>query len=117
MYQGENAKYDIRLEDESGNIISPSSIARIKLFIYNENTKEIVIRRYYNIEGEADSISVAGDFFRFVINSSDTLNLQPVRFRLRIDIMTTDADFNNGEFVNIEDAPIFSIERTVNDTQ
>lgn len=117
MYQGESTKYTINLLDENGLAIDPASINTIQVLIYSEQTSDIKIRRDYISGDTANSnIEIDANTFKFVINESDTINLDRGNYRINIHITVDDVDFDDDLFHNIEDSIIFEIVPTIKDT-
>lgn len=114
MFKGESAKYIINFIDEGGATIDTDSIDIIEVLIYREANKEIVIERKYDKSDTSNSdIKVENGAFKFVINSSDTEDLLKGTYRIKIHVQTSDPDFDDSYFHNIEDAILFEIVPTV----
>ena len=116
MYQGENAKFIIKLEDSNGNIIPKLDVSQIRILIYGEADRRTYLRYFYPAVPDESPIEEVPDEeqFFFHIDGAESLPLPPGRYMISIKSITDSADFLEG-LVDIEEAPIFTIVKTVID--
>lgn len=119
MYQGENAKFDIELKDHFGNTISADDKTEIEILIYRESDQKVYLTYKYPQEAGQGTITYDPDskLFSFVVKGEDTETMPLGSYIFKVKSITTDAAFGDEGLINIEEAPIFNIKRTIKDVQ
>lgn len=118
MYQGENAKFEIELKDHMGNVISADINTQIEILIYRESDQKVYLTyKYPTATGTEKSITYDANtkLFSFIVGGSDTEIMPLGSYIFKVKSIVTDAAFGTEGLINIEEAPIFTIKRTVKD--
>lgn len=116
MYQGENLKFTIEIRDSAENIISKANINSIDILIYDEASRKVHLRFSTESKDGYSLISpVDGEEkYAFTITSDQTENLPHGRYMISIKSNTDSPEISEG-LVNIEQAPLFEIVKTIKD--
>lgn len=118
MYQGENARFDIELKDHVGNIISADDNTKIEILIYRESDQNVYFTYKYPTATETEKLityNSENNLFTFIVEGADTETLPLGSYIFKVKSITTDDSFGSEGLINIEEAPIFTIKRTVKD--
>ena len=116
MYQGENLKVTIEIRDSAENIIPKANVNSIDVLIYDEANRKVHLKFSTGSKVGYGLISpVDGEEkYEFTITSDQTENLPHGRYMISIKTNTDSSDFSEG-LVDIEQAPLFEIVKTIKD--
>ena len=114
MYQGENLKVTIEIRDNAENIIPKANVNSIDILIYDEASRKVYLK--FSTESKVDYGLISPvdgeEKYEFTITSEQTENLPHGRYMINIKPNTNPSDFW-GRIVDIEQAPLFEIVKTI----
>ncbi len=122
VLQWASKKTDITIQDESDNAIDPTTLVRVKIFVYSQKFKLLAKFFYSNTEPTPTGYttatliesSVADSKIRFILNSSVTGEAAPGNYTIQIQWVETDTDFEDNEEVHSNKGDYLIIEKAMN---
>ena len=116
MYQGENVKFEIELKDHAGNVLDVDS-TNVELFIYRESDNCVYLTYSTSVNPGYTLITrdSLNNKFSFIVTGAQSAILPLGVYYIQIKSVTTNAGFGSEGEINMEAAPLFTIQKTMKD--